>query len=197
MVAKRNRRPVWRGAAGLLAAALVWSVPAAPAAASGLFENIIGGLSRAFDSAPPPSYDSAYANPDGFVPPNNPPRQPPAWRSRASGRGLNTIAGAARVPKGAPMGTPLGDPTLRPGDVVATTNGLVVYTGGRGGLAKFVPVKSYPYFGRSERSQLLALEVTPPSRRWNAEAPLGSSTTVSAWQPGKFGDFNKIRTAQR
>ena len=44
---------------------------------------------------------------------------------------------------------PQDDPTLRPGDVVATASGLVVYTGGRGAAANFTPVRSYAGFSRA------------------------------------------------
>ena len=56
------------------------------------------------------------------------------------------------------------DPTLRPGDVVATGQGLVAFTGRVEGAANFTPIASYPSFSNSFRAQLLALRVTPPDQ---------------------------------
>ena len=50
------------GAAGFLAAAIVLSVPPAPASAAGLFESFFGSLSRALGGAPP-QQARAYADP--------------------------------------------------------------------------------------------------------------------------------------
>jgi len=178
-----------RGLGGLLAAAVVLSLIPAPAPAAGLFENIFNGLNRAINGAPPPlpapPPEPVSAKPDGYYPTNH---SQPHWPDVA--RRESAIANAKRTPNSAPIG----DPTLRPGDVVATADGLRVYTGGRRGLPDFVPVKSYPYFGAGERNKLLALQVTPPDRRWNAEAPPAPATTTSMWSPDAF---NGIRTAQR
>lgn len=53
------------------------------------------------------------------------------------------------------------DPTLKPGDVVATEHGLMAYTG-RKDAANFTPVESYANFSPSDRAQLSALRVRPP-----------------------------------
>jgi len=53
------------------------------------------------------------------------------------------------------------DPTLRPGDVVATPNGLVAFTGAKDNSVNFTPVQSYSRFPQSIRAQLSALRVTP------------------------------------
>lgn len=55
------------------------------------------------------------------------------------------------------------DPTLKPGDVVATEHGLVAFTGRKDAVANFTPVDSYAYFSPSYRAQLAALRVTPPN----------------------------------
>jgi hypothetical protein len=181
-----------RGLGGLLAAAVVLSLIPAPAPAAGLFENIFNGLNRAINGAPPPPPalppEPVSARPNGYYPADTGLRQ---WRGAV--RRDSAVARAKRVPNKAPMG----DPTLRPGDVVATMDGLRVYTGGRRGLPDFVPVKSYPYFGAHERNKLLALQVTPPDRRWIAEAPTAPPTTVSALKPDKLAEFAGLRTAQR
>jgi hypothetical protein len=53
------------------------------------------------------------------------------------------------------------DPTLRPGDVVATKNGLMAYTGGRDQGADFTPVETYSGFSKSYRDMLSAMKVSP------------------------------------
>lgn len=55
------------------------------------------------------------------------------------------------------------DPTLKPGDVVATRNGLVAYTGGKNKNADFTPVQSYSGFSRSYREMLSALKLMTPN----------------------------------
>lgn len=56
------------------------------------------------------------------------------------------------------------DPTLRPGDIVATQTGLVAYNGGRGSGGDFTPVQSYAGFPKSVREQLSHVKImsTPP-----------------------------------
>jgi hypothetical protein len=55
------------------------------------------------------------------------------------------------------------DTSLRPGDVVATTNGLVAYSGPRGGSQSgdFTPVASYPGLTAEVRARLTDLKVAP------------------------------------
>jgi len=50
------------------------------------------------------------------------------------------------------------DPTLRPGDVVATANGMVAFTGRDNQSAKFTPAGNYQHFSKEYRSQLSAME---------------------------------------
>ncbi len=54
------------------------------------------------------------------------------------------------------------DPTLRPGDIVATPSGLTAYTGGRNGNAEFTPVAQYGNFPKAYRDKLSELKVSPP-----------------------------------
>lgn len=63
------------------------------------------------------------------------------------------------------------DPTLKPGDVVATSNGLLAFTGRTGG-ADFTPVASYPGFPPAYRAQLSAMQVARSIR----EEPLTTSS---------------------
>jgi len=56
------------------------------------------------------------------------------------------------------------DPSLRPGDVVATTDGLVAYSGVRVGndqTAEFTPVASYPGLTADVRARLNEMKVAP------------------------------------
>jgi hypothetical protein len=58
------------------------------------------------------------------------------------------------------------DNTLRPGDVVATNDGLVAYTGIRLGnerAAEFTPVNNYPGLSADVRARLGELKVAPVS----------------------------------
>jgi Protein of unknown function (DUF2865) len=82
---------------------------------------------------------------------------------------------------------PRSDPTLRRGDVLATPNGLLAYSGGRD--ANFTSVRSYGGFSKSELAALSALRVTPPGRRGTAETPV---TPMSAAR-----GMTDNRTAQR
>ncbi len=82
---------------------------------------------------------------------------------------------------------PQNDPTLRPGDVVATPNGFVAYSGGH----DFTPIKSYGGFTKRERAELSELRVTPPDRRGTAETPV----TLPA--PSAALSMTDTRTAQR
>jgi hypothetical protein len=55
------------------------------------------------------------------------------------------------------------DTSLRPGDVVATTNGLVAYSGPRGGSqsSDFTPVAAYPGLAAELRARLTEIKVAP------------------------------------
>ena len=69
-----------------------------------------------------------------------------------------------RAPAGlAPVDLTL-DTSLRPGDVIATTNGLVAYSGVRAGAsqtAEFTPVASYPGLTADVRARLGEMKVAP------------------------------------
>jgi hypothetical protein len=80
------------------------------------------------------------------------------------------------------------DPTLRPGDVVATQQGLVAFTGRADGAANFTPVQSYSNFSKSYREQLSMLRVTPPDRQWPNATPVTLPPSASALH---------LRSAQR
>jgi hypothetical protein len=92
------------------------------------------------------------------------------------------------------------DTSLRAGDVIATTDGLVAYSGVRLGTnqaAEFTPVTSYPGLTPEVRARLGEMKVAPVSAEMIAdEAP--SSTTVApptalpkpARAPGKRAEAN-------
>jgi Protein of unknown function (DUF2865) len=67
------------------------------------------------------------------------------------------------------------DTSLRPGDVIATTNGLVAYSGVKVGVnqtAEFTPVASYPGLTAEVRARLGEMKVAPVSAEMLAnEAP--------------------------
>jgi len=68
------------------------------------------------------------------------------------------------------------DTSLRPGDVIAATDGLVAYSGirlGAGQTAEFTPVASYPGLTAEVRARLGEMKVAPVSMEMVAsEAPL-------------------------
>jgi hypothetical protein len=67
------------------------------------------------------------------------------------------------------------DTSLRPGDVIATTSGLVAYSGVRSGVnatAEFTPVASYPGLTADVRARLGEMKVAPVSAEIvNEDAP--------------------------
>ncbi|MGZ5829495.1 MAG: DUF2865 domain-containing protein [Xanthobacteraceae bacterium] len=71
------------------------------------------------------------------------------------------------------------DTSLRPGDVIATTNGLVAFSGVRVGnnqAAEFTPVASYPGLTADVRARLGEMKVAPVTPEAVAyEAPLAES----------------------
>jgi hypothetical protein len=71
------------------------------------------------------------------------------------------------------------DTSLRPGDVIATTDGLVAYSGVRVGnsqTAEFTPVASYPGLTAEVRARLGEMKVAPVAAETVAsEAPLPES----------------------
>lgn len=53
------------------------------------------------------------------------------------------------------------DPTLRPGDIVATKTGLVAFTGGNNNVANFTPIDSYRGLSQSSRDKLSDVKIMP------------------------------------
>ena len=74
------------------------------------------------------------------------------------------------------------DGSLRPGDVVATTSGLVAYTGvkvGNSQTAEFTPVASYPGLTADVRARLGEMKVAPVSAEMVADSPLPEMRDVA------------------
>ncbi len=70
------------------------------------------------------------------------------------------------------------DTTLRPGDIVATSNGLVAYSGVKtasGQTAEFTPVANYPGLTGELRAKLGEMKVTPVAAEITDETPYTSS----------------------
>jgi hypothetical protein len=55
------------------------------------------------------------------------------------------------------------DPTLRPGDVVATTSGLVAFTGTTDKVATFTSIDSYSGLSKTSRDKLADVKIMPPN----------------------------------
>jgi len=55
------------------------------------------------------------------------------------------------------------DPTLRPGDVVATKTGLVAFTGAKDKVANFTPIDSFRGLSQSSRDKLADVKIMPPT----------------------------------
>jgi hypothetical protein len=76
------------------------------------------------------------------------------------------------------------DTSLRPGDVIATTSGLVAYSGvrvGAGQTAEFTPVASYPGLTADVRARLGEMKVAPVSAEMVVEeAPMPETSHDAA-----------------
>lgn len=75
------------------------------------------------------------------------------------------------------------DTSLRPGDVIATTSGLVAYSGVRVGAnqtAEFTPVASYPGLTPEVRARLGEMKVAPVSAEMIADEPPSPETSRDA-----------------
>lgn len=77
------------------------------------------------------------------------------------------------------------DNSLRPGDVVATANGLVAYSGPRGGGSPgdFTPVASYPGLTAEVRARLTEMKVAPVRAEMVAGNAASSAGGVSVAPP--------------
>jgi hypothetical protein len=71
------------------------------------------------------------------------------------------------------------DATLRPGDIVATKNGLVAFTGAKNNIADFTPVDSYRAYSKSYRDKLSQVKIQPPNPRTTSTIPLAADKARS------------------
>jgi hypothetical protein len=55
------------------------------------------------------------------------------------------------------------DPTLRPGDVVATKSGLMAFTGTTNKVADFTPIDAYRGLSKTSREKLSEVKIMPPN----------------------------------
>jgi hypothetical protein len=77
---------------------------------------------------------------------------------------------------------PNNDPTLRPGDIVATQAGLMAFTGARNNVADFTPVENYSRLSKSAREILVETRVAPPAPPTPPSADITSSIPPAAAQ---------------
>ena len=78
------------------------------------------------------------------------------------------------------------DTSLRPGDVIATTDGLVAYSGvrvGAGQTAEFTPVASYPGMTSDVRARLGEMKVAPIAAEIAAGEPLAPEASRALTLP--------------
>lgn len=83
------------------------------------------------------------------------------------------------------------DPTLRPGDIVATNSGLMAVTANKNNVADFTPVDSYRGFPQSYRDKLSALRVSP-----NTGADVTSSVAPPVAGNARDDDRRRVELKQ-
>jgi len=88
------------------------------------------------------------------------------------------------------VNTPIAeDPTLRPGDIVATNNGLMAYNGaapGRPQAANFTPISSYSGLSADLRRRLTATKIAPATGNSTANAaPVTQGAAAPAEAPAR------------
>ncbi len=74
------------------------------------------------------------------------------------------------------------DATLRPGDIVATNNGLMAYNGGGGRKpgASFTPIASYSGLSPELRRKLTETKIEPATATPAAPAPVAPTDTTAS-----------------
>jgi hypothetical protein len=55
------------------------------------------------------------------------------------------------------------DPTLRPGDIVATKDGMMAFAGMKNKVADFTPIESYRGIAKTTRDKLADVKIMPPN----------------------------------
>jgi hypothetical protein len=79
------------------------------------------------------------------------------------------------------------DPTLRQGDVVATEDGFVAYSGSRKRVADFTPINSASGVSADSKRQLSQTRIAP------VVAPAGSAQTVNSAASGRDGNTRQVQ----
>jgi hypothetical protein len=88
------------------------------------------------------------------------------------------------------------DNSLRPGDVVATANGLLAYSGPRGGGSMdFTPVASYPGLTADVRNRLGEMKVSPGVGETPTVAPAADTSVAVATPPARATGSAKSKRA--
>jgi Protein of unknown function (DUF2865) len=85
------------------------------------------------------------------------------------------------------------DPTLRPGDAVATRHGMVAFTGMKNRVAEFTPVTSYPHFAKNHRDTLAEMRIMPP----NPGAPKVAPVTLPLAEHALRDDSSRSARLER
>jgi hypothetical protein len=77
------------------------------------------------------------------------------------------------------------DATLRPGDIVATNNGLMAYNGGRKQNASFTPIESYSGVSAELRRKLTETKIEPATATPAPPPAVNQGDAASAKRSGK------------
>ena len=93
------------------------------------------------------------------------------------------------------------DPTLRPGDIVATNNGLMAYNGSTGTkkqTASYTPISSYSGLSGDLRRKLTETKVAPAleSPAKPPQAPQGAATPTTRTAKSKRAQVEALSTAR-
>jgi hypothetical protein len=179
------------------------------------FAFLFGGAPREGRSAyqPAPSYVPAptygygrrgygysalpgYSDPYGYEPGSDVPR-PEIEAAPAPGQSPKEVMAAIKAvkPGKGPLGPFINDPTLRPGDVVVTTKGLMVYRGGGGPSHRendFVTVANASGLVANKQT-LISLE---KASRLTPQKPLGAEVKPSRKPPREVATSATVRTAR-
>jgi hypothetical protein len=75
------------------------------------------------------------------------------------------------------------DPTLRPGDIVVTREGLAAFRGSADGARRFTPVENYPGYSRSFRNAVDRIEVAAGAAGSRVATPSPAPNTAPAPVP--------------
>jgi len=209
----RAKRALCRSA--LLAALAGMSFAGAAAAqSSNPFDFLFGGSPREGRSAyePAPSYVPApsygygtrsygysalpgFSDPYGYEPGREYGSRPEVEALPPPGQSPQEVMAAIKAlkPGKGPLGPFINDPTLRPGDVVVTTKGLMVYRGGGGPSHR-----EGDFVGVSNASGLVANKQTlislEKASRLTPQKPLGAEIKPSRKPPREVASSTNVKT---